>query len=83
VKPEEETLEGLLGIHESVTVAQQKLEEATGVNFPYDTLIHWRKGRFDLATIERAFALKEFFRLSDKRFIEILRSSKKQARQIR
>lgn len=70
------TLHDLLMIYGSVPAARERIREATGVDIPYPTLNHWRNGRIDIVTIERAIAIKKFFHLSDDEFLIVMKNSK-------
>jgi hypothetical protein len=69
-------LHDLLMIYGSVPTARERIRDATGVDIPYTTLNHWRNGRMDFLTIERAIAIKKFFHLSDDEFLAVMKNSK-------
>lgn len=57
--------------------ARQKIQDMTGEDIPYQTLMHWTSGRFDLTTIKRAFAIMRTYELTPEQLLEILENTQK------
>ena len=60
----------------SIKIAQEQIKATRGTDISYKTLLYWVKGRIDIEGYERLVALKEFLRLDDKEFIQLLKNTK-------